>query len=356
MVDAIDLTYSSDDEPHLPTPRVAAVYQTLPFRRVLNPAKRPIAVQPTIAKRSRRDTPFPDRRVWEDLTRSSEEESQASDTSLSSNASCSITQASLVSQSTVATTKGLLAPEPSATRRRRRSGTPCPGDLPGFRFLHTARLQPELDKGTCYREGALLSVQVYGQQRPGTVSLHEVLQVERLSDAVLSSQVWDESWLLGAIGLAQVTSTWVMDPRQNASSECITKLAGRATHHRTLHFPPKPFNHCSNHGKLMLLFRTDGFLRIAIPTGNLQRTDWGAAPPLCGQRLPTSHGTLDNTVWLIDLPLLTGDDDPKLQSSIAFRSELLEYLDLLQLNPTTGARVCAYNFDLCKHYGFVYTG
>jgi hypothetical protein len=101
------------------------------------------------------------------------------------------------------------------------------------------------------------------------------------------------------------------------------------------------------HGKLMLLFHKDGFLRIALPTGNLRPSEWGASK---------ASECLDNAVFMIDLLLLNAEDDAEAQSKIPFRSSLLHYVDCLGLDAGVKGRLLRYNFDQTYPYAFVYTG
>jgi len=189
--------------------------------------------------------------------------------------------------------------------------------------------------------GELRPVQLGGQARLKDITLGQVLQKEILEEAVLCSFAWDATWLMEELGLASTKMTWVSDKRQSTGLSESRKWPLLTTLH-----PTTPRKNGSVHGKLMLLFRNDGFLRIAIPTGNLRRKEWGDG----------HEHTLDNAVFLIDLPLLSPQDDVELQSDIEFRSSLLEYLACLELSPATRAKVHQYNFDNTRPVGFVYTG
>lgn len=239
------------------------------------------------------------------------------------------------------------------SKKRARRDSPHPG----FAYLHAKRPRScLLPAYTCFLEGVLKPVRIFGHERPNDVTLPEVLQVDLLNEAVLSSFVWDADWLMGPMGLAAVDSTWVVNAGGTATSaQYQGKLAASLAPRRRLHFPAVPSRSCSVHGKLILLFRNDGYLRIAIPTGNLRRADWGAAPPSCGQLLPSTSCTLDNAVFIIDLPMLRSDEDAELQWEIAFRRELLSYVDHLGLSAQLKAQLYCYNFDGCRPYGFVHT-
>jgi hypothetical protein len=177
--------------------------------------------------------------------------------------------------------------------------------------------------------------------RHDDITLPELLQVAQLEEAVLCSYQWDQEWLMDKIGMASVLSTCVYDER------CpIVEDRTRWPYQKVIcpNFPTGRW--ATFHGKLMLLFRNDGVLRIAVPTGNLRRHEWGAA----------QEQTLDNAVFVLDLPLLGEDDDAELQWENHFRSSLLEYLDILGLSAELRARVHQYNFDSAAAYAFVFTG
>lgn len=174
----------------------------------------------------------------------------------------------------------------------------------------------------------------------------DILQTDQLDHAVLSAAAWDQTWLLGDLNLGQVYTTWVVDPSIHVHPHKMQSIH---------HVPLRPKN-CIIHGKFMLLFRNDDYLRIAIPTGNLVRQDWGAGPPRCGTLLGKKgyHHTLDNAVWVIDLPLRTEMDAPP-SPVVPFRRDLLAYLACLGLGQRLLQRVAKYDFTACTTYGFVYT-
>jgi hypothetical protein len=154
-----------------------------------------------------------------------------------------------------------------------------------------------------YPGGVFKQVRVLGHIRPDDITLPEVLDVPSLHEAVVSSFAWDMHWLLSDIGLGWVKTTFIADYREQhayalqAQQACLGSL-----NTPRWHVPPHNAKGCA-HSKLMLLFRKDGIMRIAIPTGNLRRADWGAPAPLCGQLLYRTEQSLDNLVFIIDLPL-----------------------------------------------------
>lgn len=221
-------------------------------------------------------------------------------------------------------------------------------NVPGLAFQYLPRVCSYQDRGPCYRQGALLRVQRYGEVNDvDAVGIMDILQTDRLDHAVLSAAAWDQTWLLGDLNLSQIYTTWVVDPSIHIHPHKM----------QSVHQVPLLAKSCTLHGKFMLLFRDDDYLRIAIPTGNLVRQDWGAGPPRCGTLLGRSrqHHTLDNAVWVIDLPLRTELDPSTDSSAIPFRRDLLAYLHCLGLERRLLQRIEKYDFTACTTYGFVYT-
>jgi hypothetical protein len=99
----------------------------------------------------------------------------------------------------------------------------------------------------------------------------------------------------------------------------------------------------------MLRFHKDGLLRIAIPTGSLRRADWGAPPPTCGQLLAGTAGSLDNFVFIVDLPLQDQLHEDRVQHESLFQRELLRYLAAAKTPADIYDRVMQYDFTAYIH-------
>jgi hypothetical protein len=201
-----------------------------------------------------------------------------------------------------------------------------------------------------YTQGVLKPVRLAGSIRSNDITLQGVLQVHALEEAVLCSFQWDVDWLLDDLGLADVKTTWVGDDRYSSALQMA-----RPPQHRPC-LPKRPEGFGTVHGKLMLLFRTDGFLRIAIPTANLRRQEWGVVRRPYARYTPRASATLDNAVFLIDLPRYKGGPNAGQQVGTPFHTALLEYVECLGLDSNIQAKILQYDFKNTEKYGFVYTG
>jgi hypothetical protein len=168
--------------------------------------------------------------------------------------------------------------------------------------------------------------------------------------------IFEESWLYGELGLRSVDPLFVADNGSIESNALLKARAAIAYRTFTYHFPPPAGQWGRTRGKLMLLFRKDGYLRVAVPTANLRRAEWGVLPPTCGQPQSATFATLDNTVFLIDLPLYASDPPTTAQLDVPFRRQLLSYLTDLNMPSDIFERVRRYDFTPCRRFGFVYTG
>jgi hypothetical protein len=231
-----------------------------------------------------------------------------------------------------------------SSRKRCRESTPHPRSG----ILHRKRPRCN-DEPKHYLQGVLKPVRLAGTVRQHDITLPEVLQIEHLEEAVLCSYQWDADWLMEDLGLAGVKTTWVGCPRH------MDRLNARWPHRHTI-FPAQPSQPGSVHGKLMLLFRSDGFLRIAVPTANLRRQEWGAPPQRCWRRQPGQTSTLDNAVFIIDLPREQGGYESDSNRENHFRASLLAFLQCLGLGAELMAKVRLYDFQEALAYAFVYTG
>jgi hypothetical protein len=207
-----------------------------------------------------------------------------------------------------------------------------------------------------YFHGAVRHVHVAGHPRRDDIELSEVLEVGTLDEAVLSSFSWDIDWLFGDIGLGRVDTTFIADERNRRS--CARQIERTpceisATH--LWHYPPRRGQQAGVHGKLMLLFRKDGIMRVVIPTGNLRRADWGAVltqDPLING---VSH-SLHNLVFMLDLPERQQGDSGISLHNFHFQRELVNYLDAMNVPSRIQERVTRYDFSECARFRFFWTG
>jgi len=243
---------------------------------------------------------------------------------------------------------------PTGSRKRARQNT----SYPRIRFLSTKRARRESHEqcSVRYLEGTFRRVRVLEHFRPDDITLPEVLDVPTLDEAVVSSFAWDMHWLLGEVGLGWISTTFIADNRGRDSYALQARQAPRWTSGtQRWHFPPRNARGCA-HSKLMLLFRKDGTMRIAIPTGNLRRADWGAPAPTCGQLLSGTEHTLDNFVFIIDLPLQNQASRPITKNEVSFQRELQRYLVAMKVPSDIQERVALYDFTACAPYRFIWSG
>jgi hypothetical protein len=240
---------------------------------------------------------------------------------------------------------------PEPWRKRTWEESPCP-----VQGAKRARRKNNRQCTTQYLEGVFKQVRVLGHIRPNDITLPEVLDVPALHEAVVSSFAWDIHWLLSEVGLGWVKTTFIADHRGHstyalqAQQACLGPLSTPRWH-----IPPHNARGCA-HSKLMLLFRKDGIMRIAIPTGNLRRADWGAPAPLCGQLQPRTEQSLDNLVFIIDLPLQDQGVMGQTDSKTPFQQELQRYLVAMAVPLDICERVKQYDFTACAPYRFIWSG
>lgn len=245
-----------------------------------------------------------------------------------------------------------VTPKPS--HKRTRDNSPCPR----IRVSSTKRARKEscVRRSTQYLDGVFKRVRVLGHIRPNDITLPQVLDVPTLDEAVISSFAWDIDWLLDEIGLGWINTTFIADDRVRKSYVLQAQQAPRSTWStQRWHFPPRNARGYA-HGKLMLLFRKDNIMRIAIPTGNLRRADWGAPAPSCGQLLSRTGQSLDNFIFIIDLPLRDLNIVPGTDDEVAFQQELRRYLVAMAVPCDIYERVKQYDFTACASYRFVWSG
>ena len=144
-----------------------------------------------------------------------------------------------------------------------------------------------------YPKGVVRKTWAFGHARNGTdIKLEEVLQKSSLQLAVLSSFQWETNWLFSKLDLNKTRVTLVMQAKEQATrDQYIRETAGMKN--LRLCFPNMEGQINCMHSKLMLLSYPT-YLRVVVPTANLVPYDWG------------EDGTMENSVFLIDLPRLEG--------------------------------------------------
>jgi hypothetical protein len=129
--------------------------------------------------------------------------------------------------------------------------------------------------GILYPEGVVKKTWVYGYNDSSAVKLEDVLQKDDLNIAVFSAFDWDLDFLLRKLDLSLTKLILVMGVKGKAEQERWSReAADMGLPCLKVVFPDMSGPVNIMHSKLMLLFHKD-HLRIAIPTANMTKHDWG---------------------------------------------------------------------------------
>lgn len=213
--------------------------------------------------------------------------------------------------------------------------------------LHTSTLQ-ELSKpskavkknGPTFLDGAVKKTWALLRERADDIKLEEVLQSDHLKLAVLSAFQWDVPWLMKKLkGSTRVI--FVMQAKGHATKEQYQKETYGMPNLK-LCFPPMDTMVNCMHSKLMLLSYTN-YLRIVVPTANLTPNDWG------------EMGVMENMLFLIDLPRLSGTERAPKGSLTPFGRELVVFLEAKGLLPSVIESLYYFDFSRTKDFAFVHS-
>ncbi|KAK4123681.1 phospholipase D/nuclease [Parathielavia appendiculata] len=191
-----------------------------------------------------------------------------------------------------------------------------------------------------FPHGVVKKTWAFGQPRQGDdIKIEEVLQKRQLLLAVLSSFQWDYDWLESKIDLGRTRLILIAFAADAAEQkELRAEVPGDRIR---FCFPPMQ-QIGAMHSKLMLL-KYEKYLRIAVPTGNFVRYDWGET------------GTMENMVFVIDLPRFETAKEREAQKLTAFAEELFYFLHAQGLDGKLVDSLRNYNFAETGRYGFVHT-
>ncbi|EXJ85534.1 hypothetical protein A1O1_05898 [Capronia coronata CBS 617.96] len=149
-------------------------------------------------------------------------------------------------------------------------------------------------------KGVVLKTHVegYGADKPNsnsnTIDFATLISpASSLESCLLSSFIWNFDWLFQHFDTKRTKFQLVMHAKVPGQREAL-KADFQGIPNVRLCFPPMEPNVNCMHSKLMLLFyKEEGGprCRIVVPTANLVDFDWGVG------------GFMENTVWLIDLPM-----------------------------------------------------
>ncbi|KAK3902038.1 tyrosyl-DNA phosphodiesterase-domain-containing protein [Staphylotrichum tortipilum] len=191
-----------------------------------------------------------------------------------------------------------------------------------------------------FPHGVVKRTWAFGQPRHADdIRLEDVLQKARLELAVLSSFQWDEGWLLTKIDLARTKVVLVAFAVDEAQRE---EMRANVPRDRIRFCFPPMQSMGYMHSKLQLL-KYEGYLRIVVPTGNLMSYDWGET------------GTIENMVFIIDLPKFRTAEERDAQKPTPFAEELLYFLRAQTLDEKLVTSLLNYDFLETARYRFVHT-
>lgn len=194
--------------------------------------------------------------------------------------------------------------------------------------------------GPVFLDGAVKKTWALLRERADDIRLEEVLQSDDLKLAVLSAFQWDIPWLMKKLkGNTRVI--FVMQAKGQATREQYEKeISGMPN--LKLCFPPMEGMVCCMHSKLMLLSYPT-HLRIVVPTANLTPYDWGEV------------GVMENMLFLIDLPRLSGSERISKGSLTPFGRELIVFLEAKGLLPSVIDSLYYFDFARTKDFAFVHS-
>jgi hypothetical protein len=229
---------------------------------------------------------------------------------------------------------------------RASSSTPAAGDSVGNHpHIPAAASQPTKVKpgDVNYPRGVVKKTWAFGHERTGKdIKLEEVLESQTLKTAVLSAFQWDTEWLFRKLNMTQTKCIFIMQAKEQALKDQMLEETKDMRKFLRLCFPSMDGLINCMHSKLMLLFHPEK-LRIAIPTANLLDFDWGES------------GVMENSVWLIDLPRLSGNATSKVDDLTDFGKELMYFIGKQGLPQDAMDGILNFDFAETKNMAFVHT-
>ncbi|OCT53892.1 putative tyrosyl-DNA phosphodiesterase [Cladophialophora carrionii] len=207
-------------------------------------------------------------------------------------------------------------------------------------------------KTTCYYpDGVALKTYVPGYPAAQTISFASVISPpSHLESALLSSFNWNFDWLFPHFETRRTKFQLVMHAKSPAQRGTIVRDWQGVPNVR-LTFPPMGGNVNCMHGKLMLLFYANEAeavweggqrCRLVVPTANLVDFDWGV------------DSIMENTVWLIDLPL-HGPSTAAGRTEPPFQKSLKQFLKAQTVPDDVLRKLDQFDFSKTANYGFVHS-
>lgn len=194
--------------------------------------------------------------------------------------------------------------------------------------------------GPMFFDGVVKKTWAFGHAREEDITIDEVLQSTDLKLAVLSSFQWDVEWLLRKLNRS-TQLILVMQAKEDSIKRQYERETSTMANLR-LCFPPMEGQVNCMHSKLVLLSHSS-YLRIVVPTANLVPYDWGET------------GVMENMVFLIDLPRLTGDQDSARENMTMFGRDLIYFLEAMGLHQKAIESIYNFDFSKTQNLAFVHT-
>ncbi|KAI7300879.1 phospholipase D/nuclease, partial [Hortaea werneckii] len=206
--------------------------------------------------------------------------------------------------------------------------------------------QPANPGSLQYPHGVVKKTWAFGHPRHNDIKLEEVLEPQTLRTAVLSAFQWDTDWVLSKLRTplkgGKTKCVFIMQAKQESERKEIQAQAASIRSFLRLVFPPMEGQTWCMHSKLMLLFHPEK-LRIAVPTANLLNFDWGET------------GSMENSVFLIDLPRLPDGKKMQLEHLTHFGQELLYFVQKQGLDEDVRNGILNFDFAATEHMAFVHS-
>lgn len=227
----------------------------------------------------------------------------------------------------------------ATSSKRQRSISPPPTSRPTKKIKEQETTSNLLH----YPRGTVKKTWAFGHTRStNDIKIEEVLEKSTLRTALFSAFQWDTNWIMAKLNLQQTKVIMVMQ----ADNEAVKQQYRQETEYLgkilRLIFPSMEGNVNCMHSKLMLLFHPHK-LRVVIPTANMTDYDWG------------EQGTMENSVFLIDLPRLEQTTTNDADSLPQFGRELHLFLRKMGCEDDILKGVLNFDFNNTKHLAFVHS-
>ncbi|GAB7354196.1 hypothetical protein MBLNU459_g4747t1 [Dothideomycetes sp. NU459] len=195
-----------------------------------------------------------------------------------------------------------------------------------------------------FPNGVVKKTWAFGHDRNGMdIKLEEVLEKQTLKIGVLSAFQWDTDWVMSKVGLSHSKLIFVMQAKEPELRQQMLRETEDLRKSLRLCFPPMEGQVNCMHSKLMLLFHPQK-LRIAVPSANLVKYDWGET------------GEMENSVFIIDLPRWEeGRGREAKHDTTSFGRELMRFLEKQGLDEDVKQGLLDFDFAATRRYSFVHS-